>query len=133
MRHTVAMHQQREQPTPGERLIDGLELIAATAACALLASLPVVVGGVVLTYFGVAAGMVVCAGLGVGVVALPAALPLEGHDELNGYQRWGTRLGRTLRAPLVWHEARKQRRARRALGASSSSSSAAAPSLLPPR
>jgi hypothetical protein len=133
MRHTVTMRNEDEAPTAADRFIDGLDLLAATSACALLVSLPVVVGGVVLTYFGVAAGMVVCAVLGVVVVALPAALPLDGHDELDGYRRWGTRLGRAMRAPLLWHEARKQQRAQGALGASSSSSSAAAPSLLPPR
>jgi hypothetical protein len=127
------MHHGREQTSLVERFVDGLELLAATVACALLVSLPVVGGGVVLSYFGVAAGLVVCAVLGVVVVALPAALPLDGQDALDGYQRWGTRLGRALRAPLLWHEARKQRRALQALGASSASSSAAAPSLLPPR
>ena len=112
-----------------------LETGAAVVACTVIASAPLVAGVLVgalsgglvgLVAFGVVAAAVV-------VVVVPALTPMPSQPQLDGYARWGTRVGTAVRAPIAWQQARSLRRAQRALGALSSSSSAAAPSLGPHR
>ncbi len=119
----------RQQKTVGEVALDVIEVVGAAVACAVIVAAPVWLSMLAGFLFGTNAAFVVFAVVTVAVAF--AARPLDEQPQLDAYQRWGQRMGRLLRAPITWAEARRARRTSRALSSSTSSSSAAAPSLPP--
>lgn len=117
----------------GTGIQDVVETVGAFVACAAIVTSPVWLAILVSSLAGPLCGAVTFMFLTVGVVVLPAAVPLDERPELDAPRRWGKRVGRFLRRPLDRAEAHRNERTQRALGASSSTSSAAAPSLPPVR
>lgn len=120
-----------DEEEAGSVVVDVVESVAAAVGCAVIAGAPIWLGVLAGVFFGDTVGVEVFGVATIVIVVIPAA-PMRERPELNGYQRWGLRVGRLMRAPLDWAASRRADRSR-ALGSSSSSSSAAAPSLPPPR
>ena len=114
----------------GSVVVDVVESVAAAIGCAVIAGAPLWLGLLADVLLGV--GPQTFAVVSVVVVVVPAAKPMPSGPALNGYQRWGLRVGRVMREPLDWAASRRADRSR-ALGSASSSMSAAAPSLPPPK
>jgi hypothetical protein len=118
-------------PPRWEQAVGAFETLGAVVACAVIATAPAWLA-VLAASFGVPALPVFVAAALV-VVVVPAAVRVPGQPQLDAYRRWGTHVGRVLRAPLSWAASRRTARSVRALGASSPSSSTAAPALSPHR
>ena len=115
------------EPEPRwEQAVDVVETGGALLACAFLASCPVWGAVLLSALFGVS-GLIAFPVLLVAFVIAPA-LPVGRDRRLDGYQRWGTNMGRLLRAPITLATNRRKARETRSLGASTSASSTAAPS-----
>ncbi len=118
--------------TPNVGALDVVELLGALVACAVLVTAPVWLGALAGALLGQDVGILVFFySFMLGVVG--PALPWKAPPQLNGYQRWGLRMGRFFGTPMRWAARRRQLRNARALSALHASSSAAAPSLPPPR
>lgn len=111
-----------------ERAIGVIETLGALVACAVIATLPVWLALLAGRRFGPIMFLLSAA----VVVVAPALLPLRDQPHLDAGQRWGTRMGQLVGAPLRLAARRRAIRRHRALGASTSASSTASPSL-PPR
>lgn len=119
--------------TTGEIVVDVVEWLGALVACVVIGSLPLTLSILAgLTLGAGAAALTFAVTVGV-VIVLPAVATLQDHPELDGYGRWGRRMGRFVRWPFDVARLRRSRRSTRALSSSTAASSAAAPSLPPTR
>lgn len=129
--------QRRGRPQPDLRgalalVVDVVEVVCAAVACAVIVSAPLWLAVLAAALFNASFAAPVFFFALCAVVVVPQRRMPE-RPELDGYQRWGLRMGRLVRAPITFAEARRAQRNTRALSSSTSASSAAAPSLPPPR
>ncbi|MDP2341283.1 MAG: hypothetical protein Q8O67_10010 [Deltaproteobacteria bacterium] len=102
------------------------ETLGAFLACALIVTCPLW-GTVLLALLGLP-GLIMFPVLAAAFVLAPSVVKVRDQPALDAYRRWGTNMGRLLRAPIVLVEARRRSRELKSLGASTSASSTAAPS-----